>query len=129
MEAILNDHEFWLWLGRALGIILALGIATVVAQFSAHKLKDTWYYLREYEPALIAQFDEPFDTPVVRLDRLLDRIVPADWDKLIATLAPPVLRAMADTLDALYMQESGQAVQATAGAPAQETGEPGGAVK
>jgi predicted PurR-regulated permease PerM len=71
-------------------LLMAGGIALVSLsglKLSVKQAQQVRYYWREYYPTLRAQIDQPTDSIPSALDRILDRVLYADWDKLISAAA------------------------------------------
>jgi len=86
----------------AAGVILA-GITAITTAYSTHKVviygRMAWLNLRSKIDVVIEAIDQDTDPANVAIDKALDRIVVADWDKLAASFLPGFLRAVADGLD------------------------------
>jgi len=89
-------------LGGGLGVALSM----LILKYAAKWFKDFAAIVRRYEPQVVAAVDQPTDSIPLRIDGLLDRVYPADWNHYAAIALPAFYRALADALEA--------------GAPAQE---------
>lgn len=99
---MLDDIVFVNAVQYILTALLAALLAWVLARLApslVKSAKDAWVILRAYQPMLLAGVDQPSDPIPHRLDGLLDRVLPADWDRYSAVMLPAVLRAAADALD------------------------------
>lgn len=76
----------------ALVLVVAGLIGMVGIKFTAKQMRDAAYYWRQYEPAIRAQVDQPTDKLPVLFDRALDRVLFADWDKLVSAFALAVIK-------------------------------------
>lgn len=95
MDAIFSDGEFWQAVGYAIGALIALLAAAVVARYSAKFWRDAWLELRGHVPVALKAIDEP-DDPLILL---LDRYLPGKNDVALAAFLSAGLRALADALD------------------------------
>jgi len=82
-----------------------LGITGIMVAFSTKEitihLKSAWVTFRANLQVAIEAVDEPGDLVNVELDKLLDKITPANWNEYSAMFLPKFLRALADGLDRL----------------------------
>lgn len=88
----------------AAAVILA-GITAIVTAYSTHKvvgyLKMAWLNVRSKIDVVIEAIDEETDPANVEIDKVLDRIAPANWNQYSAVFLPVLLRALADGLDTI----------------------------
>lgn len=83
-------------------LLMAGGIALVGLsglKLSVKQAQQVRYYWREYYPVLRAQIDQPTDSIPSAFDRILDRVLYADWDKLASAVAVAVVDTVNQQLD------------------------------
>ena len=78
---------------------LLLWVAVRLSPSAVKSIKDAWVIGRAYKPMIIGGVDQASDPLPRKLDGLLDRVLPADWDRYSSVLLPVVLRGLADALD------------------------------
>ena len=82
------------------GGALAVVLVPLAVKHAAKYTREAAYYVRRYQPQAIAAVDEPTDALPMRIDDLLDRVYPADWNHYAAAALPAFYRALADALEA-----------------------------
>lgn len=85
-------------LAGVIAIPLTALIVAGLVKYAAKWTKDIAYYVRAYQPAVVSAVDQPGDPVNVQIDKLLDRIVKANWDVFAAKVLPAFLNALADGL-------------------------------
>jgi len=82
--------------------LAALVVGLFLTKYAAKWARDVAFYVRRYEPQIVAAVNEPTDAIPSHIDSLLDRVRPGEWDKLAAQALPAFYRAFADALDAQF---------------------------
>ena len=82
------------------GGALAVVLVPLAVKHAAKYTREAAYYVRRYQPQVIEAVDEPTDAIPMRIDALLDRVYPADWNHYAAAALPAFYRALADALEA-----------------------------
>ena len=81
------------------GGALAVVLVPLAVKHAAKQTREAMYYIRQYEPQVVEAVDEPTDALPMRIDSLLDRVYPADWNHYAAAALPSFYRALADALE------------------------------
>lgn len=95
-------------LAALLGGALGLALTALVLKYAAKWSKDIVAVVRRYQPQVIAAVDQPTDAVPLRIDALLDRVYPGDWNKYAAAALPAFYRALADALESALPGEPPQ---------------------
>jgi hypothetical protein len=97
MDNVFANTEVLQWLlTLAAGALVLIGAAAVGAtglKLTAKQGQQFRFYLREYYPTIRAQVDQRTDMIPTRADRVMDKLIEADWDAAVSAFGVALIDA------------------------------------
>ncbi len=91
LNTIFTNVEVLKALATVLAALAFMGVIALVSvtgiKLTVKQAQQVRFYWTQYYPTIRAQVDEPTDRLPVAVDRALDRLLYADWDKLVSAFA------------------------------------------
>jgi hypothetical protein len=78
----------------AMVLIVAALLGATGIKLTIKQAQQVRFYWSQYYPTLRAQFDQPTDTLPVAFDRVMDRIVQADWNLFLSAFGTALVDAI-----------------------------------
>lgn len=99
MEDIFVNVEILRALATLLAIALALVIIYVITLWAGAKGAEYWRVIRGYAPAVTELFDEVTDSAPRLIDQALDKMIEAQWDKMVTIFMPELIARIVVIVD------------------------------
>ncbi len=94
MSDFIAHPEVLRWLAALIAGLLLLGLALLSTRFTVRQWRDLRACWRDYRPTFVAATDQPTDAVHVIADRLLDKVLRADWATFTVPLAAYLVRGL-----------------------------------
>ena len=86
--------QYLMTVAAALVVVIAAGlVSTAGIKLTVKQAQQVRFYFSQYYPTIRAQVDQPTDRAPQFVDRVLDRVIAADWDKAFSMFAVALIDA------------------------------------